>query len=179
MSLSMFIPEVSILEKIVRPLIVYFFLLVTFRIAGKRELGQMTPFDLIVLLTISNILQNAMIGSDNSLTGGLIGGTALFCVNGFIGRLTIHFPKIARLLERNPTPLIENGKVLAKNLKREVMTKAELERAIRKHELDPETDLATIKRALLEQDGTVTIMHQTKPEYAHQRKIVPKLPGKE
>ncbi|MGA2515899.1 MAG: YetF domain-containing protein [Thermodesulfobacteriota bacterium] len=179
MSLSMFTPEVQILEKIVRPLIVYFFLLIAFRLAGKRELGQMTPFDLIVLLTISNVLQNAMIGPDNSLTGGLIGGLTLFCANGLIGRLTIHFPRIARLLEGKPTPLIEDGKVLAGNLRHEVMTPAELERAIRKHELDPETDLGLIKRALLEQDGTVTILHKMEPDQARHRKTIGKLLGKE
>jgi uncharacterized membrane protein YcaP (DUF421 family) len=179
MSLSMFIPEIQILEKIVRPLIVYFFLLITFRIVGKRELGQMTPFDLIVLLTISNVLQNAMIGPDNSLTGGLIGGLTLFCANGLIGRLTIYFPSIGRLLEGKPTPLIEDGKVLTRNLRSEVMTRAELERSIRKHELDPDTDLPLIKRALLEQDGTVTIIHKSEPDQAHHRKTIGKLPGKE
>lgn len=179
MNLNMFTPEVQILEKIVRPLIIYFFLLIAFRLAGKRELGQMTPFDLIVLLTISNILQNAMIGPDNSLTGGLIGGLTLFVANGLIGRLTIHFPRIARLLEGKPTSLIEDGKVLAENLRREVMTAAELERAIRKHELDPETDLASIKRALLEQDGTVTILHKSESGQTHHRKTIGKLPGKE
>ena len=161
MSLNMFIPEVQMLEKIVRPLVVYFFLLIAFRVAGKRELGQMTPFDLIVLLTISNVLQNAMIGPDNSLSGGLIGGLTLFCANGLIGRLILYFPGLARLVEGKPTPLIEDGKVLTKNLRREVMTRSELERAIRKHELDPETDLPLIKRALLEQDGTVTILHHS------------------
>ena len=167
MNLNMFIPEVQILEKIVRPLIVYFFLLIAFRLAGKRELGQMTPLDLIVLLTISNVLQNAMIGPDNSLTGGLIGGLALFCANGLIGRLTLHFPGLTRLFEGKPTVLIEDGKVLTKSLRREVMTRAELERAIRKHELDPDTDLPLIKRALLEQDGTVTIIHQSKSDQGH------------
>ena len=157
---SFFIPEISIIEKIVRPLIIYFFLLIAFRLAGKRELGQMTPFDLIVLLTISNVLQNAMIGPDNSLTGGLIGGLALFCANGLVARLTVRFPGVARLFEGEPTVLIENGRILRKNLKREVMTQAELERAIRKHDLDPATDLPLIKRALLEQDGTVTIIRQ-------------------
>jgi uncharacterized membrane protein YcaP (DUF421 family) len=175
----MFMPEVQILEKIVRPLIVYFFLLIAFRLAGKRELGQMTPFDLIVLLTISNVSQNAMIGPDNSLTGGLIGGLTQFCGNGLIERLTIHFPRIARLLEGTPTPLIEDGKVLTRNLRREVMTQAELERSIRKHELDPDTDLSLIKRALLEQDGTVTILHKNEPDWAHHWKTVEKLPGKE
>jgi uncharacterized membrane protein YcaP (DUF421 family) len=175
MNLSMFIPEVQILEKIVRPLIVYFFLLVAFRVTGKRELGQMTPFDLIVLLTISNVLQNAMIGPDNSLSGGLIGGSALFCANGLIARLTLHFPRLARLLEGDPTPLIEDGRVLTKNLRREIMTRAELERAIRKHELDPVTDLPLIKKALLEEDGTVSIIHQSKDSQAHQHHSTEKL----
>ncbi len=171
MDIHMLIPEIQILEKIVRPLVVYFFLLITFRIAGKRELGQMTPFDLIVLLTISNVLQNAMIGPDNSLSGGLIGGVTLFCANGLIGRLTLHFPKVASLLEGKPTLLIEEGRILTKNLRREVMTRSELERAIRKHDLDPETDLPLIKHALLEQDGTVTIIHKSQPSQSHRHKI--------
>jgi uncharacterized membrane protein YcaP (DUF421 family) len=179
MNLNMFIPEIQVLEKVIRPLIVYFFLLIAFRLAGKRELGQMTPFDLIILLTISNVLQNAMIGPDNSLTGGLIGGLTLFVANGLIGRLTLHFPSVARLLEGKPTPLIEDGRILAKNLRREVMTRSELERAIRKHELDPNTDLPLIKRALLEQDGTVTILHKSQGNQVHQHKTMGKLPEKE
>ena len=176
MNINMFIPEVQVLEKIVRPLVVYFFLLLMFRIAGKRELGQMTPFDLVVLLTISNVLQNAMIGADNSLSGGLIGGLTLFIANGLVGRLTLRFPGMARLLEGRPTLLIEDGRILTKNLRREVMTKAELERAVRKHDLDPETDLPLIKRALLEQDGSVTIIHKSEH---HSDKTIGKLPGKE
>jgi uncharacterized membrane protein YcaP (DUF421 family) len=170
----MFIPEIQVLEKIIRPLIVYFFLLIAFRLAGKRELGQMTPFDLVVLLTISNVLQNAMIGPDNSLTGGLIGGLTLFVANGLIGRLTLHFPRIARLLEGKPTPLIEDGRILTKNLRREVMTRSELERAIRKHDLDPGADLPLIKRALLEQDGTVTILHKSQQDQGRHPKTIGK-----
>jgi len=167
MNLNIFIPEVQILEKMVRPLVVYFFLLIAFRLVGKRELGRMTPFDLIVLLTISNVLQNAMIGPDNSLSGGLLGGLTLFCANGLVGRLTLFFPGLGRLLEGKPTPLIEDGRILIRNLRREVMTRAELERAIRKHDLDPETDLPLIKRALLEQDGTVTIIRQADGRHGH------------
>ena len=159
MDSNMFIPDIPILEKIIRPLVVYFFLLLAFRLAGKRELGQMTPFDLIVLLTISNVLQNAMIGSDNSLSGGLIGGLTLFFANGLVSRLVFHFPKLERLLEGKPTLLIEDGRILTKNLRREVMTRDELQRAIRKHDLDPTADLPFIKKALLERDGTVTIVH--------------------
>src|SRR2546422_7473989 len=151
-------PEISPLEKVLRPLVVYLFLLVAFRIAGKRELGQITPFDLVVLLTISNVLQNAMIGSDNSLSGGLIGALTLFTANGLLSRLAFRYPLIARLIEEKPTLLIENGRVLNRNLEREVMTMEELERAIRKHDLDPVADLPRIKRALLEADGSVTIV---------------------
>lgn len=162
---NMFIPEVGILEKIARPLIIYFFLLIAFRVTGKRELGQMTPFDMIVLLTISNVLQNAMIGPDNSLSGGLIGGVTLFVANGVIARLAVRFPRLARLLEGEPTPLIEEGRILNKNLRREVMTPRELERALRKHELDPVTDLPLIIKALLEEDGTVSILHKKREDY--------------
>jgi uncharacterized membrane protein YcaP (DUF421 family) len=169
MSLSMLIPEVQILEKIVRPLVIYFFLLIAFRLTGKRELGQMTPFDFIILLTISNVLQNAMIGPDNSLSGGLIGGLTLFCANGLLARLTLRFPALARLLEGEPTVLIEDGRILTKNLRKEIMTPAELERAIRKHELDPIADLPLIEKALLEEDGTVSIIHKSKSAHSHLR----------
>jgi len=175
MDLKMFVPDVQILEKVIRPLVVYFFLLIAFRIVGKRELGQMTPFDLIVLLTISNVLQNAMIGPDNSLSGGLIGGLTLFCANGLIGRLVFHFPRLERLLEGKPALLIEDGRILKKNLRREVMTRAELERAIRKHDLDPTTDLPFIKKALLERDGTVTIVHQSEHGQGQHEKAIGKL----
>lgn len=150
------LPEIPVLEKIIRPMIVFFFLLIAFRVAGKRELGQFTPFDLIVLLTISNILQNAMIGNDNSLGGGLIGALTLFILNGLIARVTFQFPWLARLLEGAPTTLIEKGKIVGPNLRREVMTIEELQRALRKHDLDM-SDISRVERALLELDGTVSI----------------------
>ena len=153
-------PEIPWLEKIVRPFVVYLFLLAAFRLAGKRELGQMTPFDLVVLLTISNVLQNAMIGPDNSLGGGILGAVALLLANGLVARLMLRSPKFERWAMGQPTPLIEEGRVLRDNMRREVMTMAELERAIRKHELDPATDLVLIRRALLEQDGSVSILRQ-------------------
>ena len=155
-------PEVPWVEKILRPFVIYFFLLLAFRIAGKRELGALTPFDLVVLLTISNVLQNAMIGPDDSLSGGILGGVALLAMNGLVARLMLRYPALERLLVGQPTPLVEDGKVLAANMRREVMTRAELERAIRKHDLDPETDLPQIRRALLEQDGTVSIVRRTR-----------------
>ena len=154
--MQILIPEISILEKIIRPIVVYAFLLIAFRVAGKRELGQMTPFDLIVLLTISNVLQNAMIGSDNSLGGGLIGGLTLFVVNGLLSRLVYRFPRLTDWLSGGPTVLIENGRIVEPNMRREVMTLEELQRSLRHHNLGWE-DVTQIRRALLELDGTVTI----------------------
>ncbi len=154
--MDILIPEVSILEKIIRPVIVYLFLLIAFRLAGKRELGQMTPFDLIVLLTISNVLQNAMIGNDNSLGGGIIGALTLFILNGALARATFRFPRLARVLEGEPTTLIQNGVIVEPNLRREVMTVEELQRALRKHGLEWD-DVPRVQDALLELDGTVTV----------------------
>ena len=150
--------EVPWIEKVVRPFVVYVFLMLAFRIAGKRELGAMTPFDLVVLLTISNVLQNAMIGNDNSLSGGLLGAVALLTANGVVARLVLRSTWLERWLFGHPTPLIENGRVLTENMRREAMTWSELQRAIREHELDAETDLPEIRRALLEVDGKVTIV---------------------
>ncbi|MCL4489560.1 MAG: DUF421 domain-containing protein [Chloroflexi bacterium] len=161
--MQILIPDIPVLEKIIRPVVVYLFLMIAFRVAGKRELGQMTPFDLIILLTISNVLQNAMIGPDNSLGGGLIGGMTLFVANGIVSRVTAWSPRLARLVDGEPTPLIENGRIVEPNLKREVMTLEELQRALRKHDLGWE-DVSQIQRALLELDGSVTI--QLKGEVA-------------
>jgi uncharacterized membrane protein YcaP (DUF421 family) len=151
-------PDIGWLEKIVRPLVVYAFLLVAFRLAGKRELAHLTPFDLIVLLTISNVVQNAMIGPDDSLTGGLLGAFALITANGVLTRLNVRSRRIERLLCGRPTPLIENGRILHANVRRELMTQAELEHALRVNDVDPEVDLPRVRRALLETDGMVSVL---------------------
>ncbi len=83
---DLFYPDISILEKIIRPILVYFFLVISLRLAGKRELAQLNPFDLVVLLTLSNTVQNAIIGSDNSVTGGVIGAATLLLVNYVVVR---------------------------------------------------------------------------------------------
>ncbi len=119
---TFFVPEISIADKIIRPLIVFIFLLLAFRIFGKRELGSIGPFDLIIWLTISNVLQNAMIGPDNSLTGGLIGATTMFAANYLLASLAFRFPTFERLIQSAPTVLVENGKILTENLKRELLT---------------------------------------------------------
>src|SRR5512138_564663 len=95
----MFILSVPLIEKILRPILIYLFLVVGLRLAGRRELAQLSPFDLVVLLTISNTVQNAIIGEDNSVVGGIIGAITLLLANGLLGRLVYRFRKLENLVE--------------------------------------------------------------------------------
>src|SRR3979411_1466502 len=121
--------DLPFLEKIIRPILVYIFLIVGLRLAGKRELAQLNPFDLVVLLTLSNTVQNAIIGNDNSLSGGVIGATALLVTNALFVRFLYSHEKLDRLVEGAPDVLIENGEVRLERLKSELMTLSELETA--------------------------------------------------
>jgi uncharacterized membrane protein YcaP (DUF421 family) len=113
-------------EKLVRPAIVYLFLVVLLRIFGKRELAQLNPFDLVVLLSLSNTVQNAIIGNDNSLTGGLVGAFALLGINYVVVRFLFRHRRLDQILEGRPTVLIDQGKMIKRNLARELLTRAEL-----------------------------------------------------
>src|SRR5437763_1700273 len=108
---DMFIPALPVLEKIIRPILIYAFLVIGLRVAGKRELAQLNPFDLVVLLTLSNTVQNAIIGEDNSVTGGVIGAATLLAVNYIVVRFFFRHEKLDRLVEGDPELLIENGKI--------------------------------------------------------------------
>src|SRR5205807_866869 len=105
-----------------RSVVVYVFLLVAFRLTGKRQVGQLTPFDLIVLLIISNVVQNALIGNDNSLGGGLVGAAAILALNTVVVEVTYHSRRARRLLEAQPTLLIHDGRLLEDNMRRERVT---------------------------------------------------------
>jgi uncharacterized membrane protein YcaP (DUF421 family) len=155
-------PDISILEKIVRPLVVYFFLLVAFRIFGKRQLGQLTKFDFIVLLVISNVVQNAMIGNDNSLTGGMIGAATILVANSAVAYLSFRFPRLDDLIAGQPTVLIQDGNILYQNLKRELLTEHDLFHALRKSQIDPDTDLPQLKRVSLDSDGSIIIVRKSR-----------------
>src|SRR5512133_2949443 len=98
-------------EKILRPIIVYIFLVVLLRVFGKRELAQLNPFDLVVLLSVSNTVQNAIIGDDNSVTGGLVGAFTLFAVNYLVVRFLFKHRRLDEILEGTPTSLVEDGKL--------------------------------------------------------------------
>jgi uncharacterized membrane protein YcaP (DUF421 family) len=114
-------------EKIIRPAIVYVSLIVLLRVFGKRELAQLNPMDLVVILSLSNTVQNAIIGQDNSLVGGVVGAAALLGVNFAIARLKWSSNKIEALTEGTPTTLIENGEVKTGQIKRELITPSDLE----------------------------------------------------
>jgi uncharacterized membrane protein YcaP (DUF421 family) len=152
---SMLSPEVSILEKMLRPFVVYLFLLVGLRLAGKRELAALNAMDLIVLLTLSNTVQNAIIGPDNSVSGGLIGAATLLVVNYVAVRFLFSHPKFDQLVEGRPTVLVEHGKPLQGAMARELITRAELESAAHKQGVPK---LSQVERAVLEPSGVITFV---------------------
>src|SRR3954471_20124644 len=111
MWMDMFHLGVPVAEKMLRPIIVYVFLIVGLRLAGRRELAQLNPFDLVVLLTLSNTVQNAIIGEDNSVTGGLIGAATLLIVNYGVVRFLYGHERLERLVEGDCDILMEGGVV--------------------------------------------------------------------
>src|SRR5471032_3591765 len=119
---DMFTLVAPIAEKIIRPIIVYFFLIVALRLAGKRELAQLNPFDLVVLLTLSNTVQNAIIGDDNTVTGGVIGASTLLFVNYVLVRFVSRHEKVERFIEGEPRMLIENGEIKTDCLDKEAIS---------------------------------------------------------
>ncbi len=142
---------IPILEKIVRAVMVYIFLILMLRLFGKRELAQLNPFDLIVLLMLSNTVQNAIIGEDNSVTGGFIGATALLLANFAVVRILFYIPRLERLLGGSPALLIEDGKPNQMALRQELLTIRELRLAANRQGID---DLREVRRGELEPNGT-------------------------
>jgi uncharacterized membrane protein YcaP (DUF421 family) len=140
-------------EKIIRTIAVYVFLLVGLRLAGKRELGQWNPFDLVVLLVLSNTLQNAIIGNDNSLTGGIFGAAALLVLNYLVVRFLYRHPALDRLIEGDPDVLIRRGEILNHRLQRELITKEQLEAAARRQGIE---SLDNVDTCRLETGGALT-----------------------
>src|SRR5262249_3438731 len=138
---EMFTLGLPVLEKIVRPIIVYFALVLLLRVFGKRELAQLNPFDLVVLLSLSNTVQNAIIGSDNSVTGGLIGALSLLSTNYLVVRFLFRHRRIDQIIEGSPTVLIENGKVRRSALAKELLSESELAMVCRRQGFGHLSDL--------------------------------------
>ena len=172
---DMFVLGLPLLEKILRPVFVYAFLVIGLRLSGKRELVQLNPFDLVVLLTLSNTVQNAIIGDDNSVTGGIIGATSLLVVNYLVVRFLYDHRKLDQLVEGRADVLILDGKVQTRRLKKELITMPQLEAAARKQGF---ASLSEVQECVLEPGGTLSFLEK-KPaleELRHQE-LVKRLEG--
>jgi uncharacterized membrane protein YcaP (DUF421 family) len=161
---EMLTPGEPLVAKVIRTLIVYVFLLVGLRLAGKRELGQLNPFDLVVLLVLSNTLQNAIIGNDNSITGGIFGAALLLAVNFIVVRFLFLHPKVDKLAEGDAVVLVLHGEMLEDALRKQLITRAELMSAARRQGID---SLNEIECARLEVGGALTFVlkHPSSEEF--------------
>jgi uncharacterized membrane protein YcaP (DUF421 family) len=148
---NMFHLPLPIMEKLLRPVIVYLVLVLLLRLFGKRELAQLNPFDLVVLLSLSNTVQNAIIGEDNSLTGGIIGAFSLLAINWVVANLLFRSPALTRVLEGRPTVLIEGGQIDMKALQRESLSREELLSVIHKQGFE---HLHQVHRCELQPNGS-------------------------
>ena len=152
---SMFHLPLPVLEKILRPMIVYLFLVGFLRLFGKRELAQLNPFDLVVLLSLSNTVQNAMIGDDNSVSGGIIGAFSLLVINWALTRFLFRSPKLNAALEGDKSVLIRHGKMNHQAMEQESLTEEELLSVVHKQGF---SDFAEVDRCELEPNGSFYIV---------------------
>ena len=142
-------------ELIGRGLLVYFFLILLLRATGKRQIGQMSPFDLVLLMVLSNAVQNSMSGGDNSVTAGLILALTLVVANWIVGKVTSSSNTMEQLIDGDPQVLFHDGKVYDKILKDSQVTRQELIAAVHKA---GHADLDGIRAAILENDGTISVI---------------------
>jgi uncharacterized membrane protein YcaP (DUF421 family) len=150
----MFVPAIGIGELLLRVAVVYAGVFLLLRIVGKKHVGELAPFDLVVLLLLSECVQNALIADDTSLTGGLIAAAALFGLNQVVGYAAWRDRKMERLLEGTPRFLVRHGRVLKDVLAREQNTQSELMEALRREGC---TSLTNVRYAILENDGDISI----------------------
>jgi uncharacterized membrane protein YcaP (DUF421 family) len=150
----LFTLPIPLLEKIIRPIIIYAFLVILLRVFGKRELAQLNPFDLVVLLSLSNTVQNAIIGDDNSISGGMIGAITLLVTNYLVVRYLFRHRRLDQMMEGKPSTLIKDGHVCKKEMARELLTTAELQSVIRRQGFDGIQDIET---CILEPGGAFSI----------------------
>jgi uncharacterized membrane protein YcaP (DUF421 family) len=144
---SMFHLQIPLLEKILRPIVVYFFLIFLLRIFGKRELAQLNPFDLVVLLSLSNVVQNALIGNDNSITGGVVGALSLLTINWLVVRFLYSSPRADRLVEGTEHVLVSDGVIDHAALRQELLTESELLAVIHRQGFE---GFESVKKCVLE-----------------------------
>ena len=141
-------------ELILRSTVVYVFLLLILRITGKRQVGQLAPFDLVLLLVLSNAVQNSMNGGDNSLGGGLVSAATLIAVNYAVGYLTYRSKRLEMLIEGRPQLLIHNGHLFPDVMRRVQLTHHELNSALRQNGCSSVEEVHT---AVLENNGSISV----------------------
>jgi uncharacterized membrane protein YcaP (DUF421 family) len=150
----MFHLDLPIVEKLIRPVIVYLVLVLLLRLFGKRELAQLNPFDLVVLLSLSNTVQNAIIGDDNSVSGGVIGAFSLLAINWVVARILYRSRKLTGAIEGHSTTLIKDGKPDMKALEHESLTMEELVSVVHKQGF---ANIEQVQKCQLEPNGTFYI----------------------
>ncbi len=151
-------PKPSWLEKVLRPILVYGALLLTFRFLSKRDLTQNTTFDLLIVLLLSNVVQNALIGEDNSILGALAGAATLLLVSTGLNRLAAKSLTARRVLEGEPILLVHNGKLLDENLKKYAVSRPDLNAGLRSQNM---ITLEDVRYAFLELDGTISVIRKS------------------
>jgi uncharacterized membrane protein YcaP (DUF421 family) len=151
-------------ELVLRCLIVYTFLIVLLRVSGKRQIGQLAPFDLVLLLVLSNSVQNSMNAGDNSLIGGLISAATLVGANSLVGFVTYRSKRLEALIEGRPQVVIHNGRIFEDVMKRAKLTHHELNAAIRDAGC---TCASEVHMAILENTGAISVVQRPAPDQAH------------
>lgn len=151
----MWVFNTTLLEIALRAAIIYVVVLIGLRLTGKREVGQMTPFDLVLLLLIANAVQNAMTGPDTSVTGGLVAVATLLAVNALVTHVVWRHKKAREWIEGTPTLLIRSGKVIPEHLAKEKVTREELQQALREHGV---ASVEEVSLAVLEIDGSISVL---------------------
>lgn len=152
-----------------RSLVVYAVVLVGLRLGGRRELGQLTPFDLVLVLLVANAVQNAMVGSDTTLAGGLIAAATLFTVNAVVARLRLRVPGLRRLVQGDPVVLVQRGEWLDDALRAQGLTRDDVLAALREH--GEVADVSQVELAVLEADGTVSVVPMTAAVHRSRRRM--------
>ena len=157
-----------LLTIIVRTAVIYLLVLIGVRLSGKREVGQMTPFDLTLLLLLSNSVQNAMTGPDTSLAGGAVAATTLLILNFVVAEYSGANRRFRKIIQGSPTLLVHNGEVILPHMAREHVSMDELERALREHGVSSVKDVAL---GVLEVDGSISLLKfDDVPQGPHQHK---------
>jgi uncharacterized membrane protein YcaP (DUF421 family) len=165
-------PSVALWDLVVRAVVVYVFLIALLRITGKRQVGQLAPFDLVLLLVLSNAVQNSMNGGDNSLIGGLVSATTLVVLNYTVGTATYRSKRLERLIEGRPEVLVHNGKIFEDVMARAQLTHHELNAALRRAGC---STFSEVHYAILENNGSISVTarrpngnHTATPETDHE-----------